>query len=471
MAGIGFRLQQLTTNGTYFQGAAAYLAAAVIFAGPWVTTVISLATLGVVSSRFMSLDASSLLFTSITYVFCASLILTGAPQMILARYVADRLYVDDLTVIAPAWTALLLGTMPILIGISFPFIIFAPFDLSYRLLLASLFLTVSLIWLVMVFLSAARSYSSITFGLIVGHAIGLAGATWLAPHYGLLGSLFGFTVGQIICLTLLASEVLLQFPTSRIVDFSFLRYVRRFWELALIGLFYYLGMWIDKFVYWYSPDGVVVGNLLHSYPKYDAMMLVAYLSTVIASATVLIHIETRFFRHYQSFYKGIGDDCSLAELVSIKKQLVQSVKDGFLAILKVQGIVAGLVMLLAEDIVGLLGFESAAPLLRIAVLAVSGQFLLLVAVMLLLYLDQRRATLVVAGLFVLANGILSLATLPLGQEFYGLGYLLATVAASLVAIAFLRDRLSRLEYLTFMLQPLGTEPREGLDSRQLTTGE
>lgn len=60
------------------------------------------------------------------------------------------------------------------------------------------------------------------------------------------------------------------------------------------------------------------------------------------------------------------------------------------------------------------------------------------------------------ALFVGGNLAVTQGALVSGRLFDGTGYLIAASIGAAIALLFLRDRLKRLEYLTFMLQPLTT---------------
>jgi uncharacterized membrane protein len=91
--------------------------------------------------------------------------------------------------------------------------------------------------------------------------------------------------------------------------------------------------------------------------------------------------------------------------------------------------------------------------LRVELVAGTGQLFLLIGVLLLLYLDERRAVLQVVGLFAGSNLVLSAATLRLGTQYRGFGYLAATLGAAALALGLARRAFDQLEYRTFMLQP------------------
>lgn len=102
MAGIGLRLRELVVGQTYLNGAVAYFSSAVISAGPWLISVLSLTLLSGRVAAFLSPDDHALLFATIVYAFVSSLILTAPVQIILLRIVADHIFLDDVEGIAPA---------------------------------------------------------------------------------------------------------------------------------------------------------------------------------------------------------------------------------------------------------------------------------------------------------------------------------------------------------------------------------
>ncbi|MCA1668684.1 MAG: exopolysaccharide Pel transporter PelG [Thermomicrobia bacterium] len=454
MAGIGFRLHKLVEGDTYMQAAAAYLSSAVITSGPWLSSLVSLALLGSVRLAFLDGGDRGLLIATITYAFGASLVVTGGVQMIVTRYLADRLYVDDRAAIAPTCNAVLLLPLPLLL-LSGPFLAFGPFDWRYRLLAVTLFVTLSLSWLLSAFLSATRYFANIVMIVVLGHGLSLGGALLFGNVYGLTGSLAGYTLGQVISTALLAMHVYHEFAPSERINPDFLGYGREYWDLLLFGMLYAAGIWVDNVLYWRAPGGIVIGGFYRANPAYDTMKLVAYLSTIPASAMFLVHIETRFFRHYKAFFGSVTGKGTLTHITAHKEGMIQAVRTGLANVCTLQLIVIGALMLFAPEIVAFVGLPpERVALFRVDLLAANSQFLMLTTLLLLLYLDERRIAMWIVALFVVGNLAITQFTVMSGRLFDGAGYLIAASVGALAALVLLRDRLKRLEYLTFMLQPL-----------------
>jgi uncharacterized membrane protein len=277
---------------------------------------------------------------------------------------------------------------------------------------------------------------------------------WAACAAGLIGGLSGYTLGQAISTTLLIAQVYREFPPSDRIDLAFLGYWRRFWDLLTLGTLFSIGIWADNLIHWFAPGNVVIAGFYHVHATYDMTKLLAYLTTIFASAMFLVHIETTFARHYRTFYRRIDENGTLAEIRRAREGMIASARAGLANALKLQLIVTGVVLILAPDIVAFTGLPAeSVRLLRIGAVAADSQFIMLLG-LLLLYLDPRRRALGVAALFVVMNAGLTLLALRCGALLDGTGYLVAATVAATVALLALRDGLQRLEYLTFMLQPI-----------------
>lgn len=454
MAGIGLRLQSVITKGTYLQSLTAYLSSAVISSGPWLSSVIALSVLSTSVVTFLTSDARLLLFATITYAFGVSLIASGAPQMILTRYLADRLYAADTSKIAATCSGMLVAIAPLTL-LTLPYLIFAPFPLIYRLLSVSLAITLTYIWLVVVFLSASRDYVRILLIFLLAYAISIAAIAVLGRQFGIIGSLGGFLLGQVVCLALLIARVLREFSPIEGIDFGFLRYLGVYRDLGLIGLLYAVGVWGDNVVFWFSSSGVAIAGFYHLNPVYDSAKLLAYLTTIPASASFLVHLESNFYRHYRDYFKYIREKGTLAQIIAHKEGMAEAAQSGLVRIALIQGSVGTVTFLLAPNLAQFLGTSAQwVQTFRMLTAGVSVGTIMLAVFILLLYLDERGPALRVVGTFTALSLGGSLAALSLGPAFFGVGYLAGALVATTIGLLYLANRLQRLDYLTFMAQPM-----------------
>lgn len=448
MAGIGFHLNKLVSGDTYTQAATGYLSSIIITAGPWLTSVISLSLLSVVGIPAFSSAEYALLMVTITYAFCASLILTGGLQMVISRYLADRLYLDDWACIAPTCNGVLLLVAPLFV-VAAPFLFLAPFAWPYRLLVVTLFLVLCLLWLTSIFLSAARDYLRIVAIFAVGHTISITAAIALGRAAGVVGALTGYTLGQAVSTALFIAQIYQEFGVADRINGAYLGYLRRYWDLLLLGFLYTAGIWADNIIRWFTAGSHAIAGFYRINSAYDVTKLLAYLTTILAAALFIVHIETGFARHYWSFYRRIEAMGTLAEIGAAKRGMITAVRTGLANVLKLQLIVIGAALLLAPEIVAAVGLPAGnVPLLRVNLLGANTQFVVQLFMLLLLYLDQRRRALRIIGLFMGANSVSTLIITRFVPAWDGAGFLIAAALTATFALGTLRDVLNRLEYLT-----------------------
>ena len=456
MAGIGFELQRAIREDSYVGAARIYLYAAVISSGPWLISVVALSLLGVLATSFLPQEATSLFAATITHTFAVSLITTGLIQMVVTRYLADQLYLDKLESIAPTFVTVLAlssGAQFVVINL---LLTATNLPLMYRLPAVALYVAVSGTWVSMVFLSAARDYVSIVLSFAAGYLISFVAAVALGSQFGPSAYLAELTAGQIATLGMLTSRVLAEFDSAQSVNLDFSGHFSRYPALVAIGLAFNLALWIDKIMFWFSPQAVDVGNFLNVFPAYDTSFFVASLSIVPALAIFTVNIETDFYTHYRDFYAAILEQRSLQNLLTAKEGMMMSIRGSYLTLLKIQAAIAlPAVTVLTPTIMRVFGIpQNDWHIFRAMVLAMSVQVFLLFTTLILLYLDLRGSVLITCAVFLATNCGFTVLTLLGGQHFYGYGFLASSLVSVAVSLVLLADRFRKLEYLTFTRQPL-----------------
>ncbi len=462
MAGIGFELRRAVHSASFSEAAQGYFYAAIISAGPWIISVVTLAALDVMADAFLHQEARTLFAGVVTHTFATSLITTGVYQMFVTRYLADRLYLARTETLAPTFVAVFALTsggqfvlMHLLLGHTW-------LPLEYRLPVVSLYVALCGIWLAMVFLSAARDYLAIVVAYAVGYLVSFVAAVTLGGHFGPSAYITGFASGQVLTLALLIGRVIAEFEHQESFSTAVFAYIRRYPSLIVIGLLYNLGFWIDKIVFWFSPEAMEVGSYLNLFPLYDTLFFTASLTVVPALAIFIVDVETEFYSWYKRFFRGIEQKRNYAELETAKRGMGASLRASYATLLKLQlAIVLIMTTFLTPVILTRLQIaESDWYVFRILVLAIGVQLFLTVTVLILLYLDLRGSVMVISGVFLATNLLFTAATIVLPGRLYGCGFLASSLVSLAVALVLLRNRFRQLEYLTFTRQPLVSTPED-----------
>ena len=306
MAGVGFVLRKLSRRDDLAGALMGYFYAAVIACGPWIFTIMSLGVLVFIGNQFLIVKDLSEFRIIIIYNFAFSLVFSAPIFMVATRFLSDAIYQKDVS----GASGLLLGTLVLSICLAFPLVMVFYFyyaELAFWVKAAAVlnYFLITGIWQVSIFMSALKEYAAIarTFG--IGMAIAAVAAIIFASGFTVSGMLMGFNIGLAYIFFDLAARVLAEFPGFPRKPFAFCKYFISHWEIAASGLLYNLGVWVDKWIMWFAPEGIKQSNGLISYPHYDGAMFLAYLTIVPAIALFTFSVETGFFEQYLRYYQDI----------------------------------------------------------------------------------------------------------------------------------------------------------------------
>ena len=254
-------------------------------------------------------------------------------------------------------------------------------------------------------------------------------------------------MGQGLTFLLLARIIVRGLETGSQRSYEVFGSVRRYPLLLLTGLGYALGVWIDKFVFWFV-DGVETAPMLPSHPLYDTSCFLAYLTVVPALALNLIVFETGFYERYRHYYGALMKGLPLREVEWQRTEMVEALRQGAILLLRWQGLFTGLAIVFAPVLLELLGLpEGMVRTFRIACAGAFFQVFLLIVVLVLLYFDLRREAAESVCGFAALNGVLAYVSLGCGYASYGVGYAAAGFCGLLWAWGRLQRALPRLEYV------------------------
>jgi polysaccharide biosynthesis protein PelG len=452
MAGIGFVLRRLVRADGLSINAAGLAHATLASSGPWLVTCIALVAISWLGHGSAERDVLRQFAVLVMYNFSFSLVGSGAVVLVVTRRLADSLYARDVRGV----TAMLLGSLCAVFAAMAPIgIVLYGFlveltPLERVLAFTGLLLTAG-IWLAAAFMSALKDYSGVTASFALGMLLALLASTLLAGRYGLSGLLFGFGLGLALVLFSLIGRVLAEYPGGAAQPFAFLPDMRRYWQLALVGLVYNAAIWVDKWIMWFAPGATALGPALLAHEAYESAMFLAYLSIVPSLALLLVDIETRFFEVYLRFYRAIVEHATLKQIRRNHGAIRRMLRGGFQRIALLQTVICLLGLLLAPTLVEAVGGGvEMVPILRYGLLGALFHMLLIAAMAVLAYFDLRWELLWVTAVFFVLNAGLTLLGASQGSEFHGYGYTLATLFAFALAYYLVASRVERLPYLTFV---------------------
>lgn len=457
MAGVGFRLTKYFTEKDFYKNLKGSLYSIIISSGPWLISVMTIAILSIFARRNLD-DKELLVFRSvINYSFAFSLILFGLVELPLTRYLADKLYIDDKSSFRNVFLMICVLFIVICAVVGGTFYSF--FDWGFDLILMCIGLLVSIIltWHTMIFLSAAKHFHQIVISFFLGAISSTVFGLVFGYFYGLIGYIGGYTLGQILLAIFLTRNLFVEFPEYNYITFEFTDYFYRYRNMIFIGFFYYLGIWADKFVFWFGSQGTHVEGLFYTSQSYDTAIFLSYLSIVPSLAVFLVNVETNFYIKYAFFFRSIQKKNDLRFIESAGRDIIQSFQDTFGAMIRLQAFLTIAFWAFSDVIIqSLLLPQTLVPIFKYGLIGSFFQVLFLVINIVLLYFKESQKVMKNYFFFFVLNFGLSQGLLMINPslQFHGMGYLIASFLTFIVSFWSLNNTLKYLNYITFMRQPI-----------------
>lgn len=453
MAGIGFELRKYLDEDTFSGTLKAYGFAGLISAGPWVLSIVGVMLIGIVALAHQTSTVEIRQFTTVvTWIMGASLVLTGLLQLVFTRFIADRLYEGREEIVNANLFGALLCTTLVAAGIAVALAhwVFEE-SLAQELLMMANFVALSNVWIVVIFVAGLKRFALILQAFGAGYAATLL-FSWLLLPYGLSGLLAGLMLGHAVLLFVMLCVIIPEYPVNEMVRLDFLKRRAIFPSLIAIGVLYNAGIWVDKLIFWLTPDTseAVIGPLRTSL-IYDLPIFLAYLSIIPGMAVFLLRIETDFAEAYEGFFSAVRGNASLQEIERLGDAMVIAVRDGLYQIVRVQGVTVLVLYLLGPVIVGWLGLSPQfVHLYYIDLVGVAAQVLMLAILNVLFYLDKLDDALVLTATLFITNALFSWISVQLGPAWYGYGFGLSMALTALIGVILLMREMENMEFRTFM---------------------
>lgn len=455
MAGIGFELRKLLVPRTYAGTLRAYLYAGVISTGPWIVSIVSIILLNLILQPVISEGERVLFSTTITHSYALALIFTGALQYVLNRHAADLVSAEKTDRIFPNAIAALVLTAFLAIGVGgVLFGILTPEPLLFKFAAVSLFVYVSLIFVVANYLSVLLRFRAIVFGFLIGYALGCFGAWYGAKEWGIAAGIFGFALGHLVIFAVLLGCLRRELGSTSptLASWDFLGHFKKFPGLIACGFLYNLGIWIDKILFWhFSTENQVVSGILHASPEYDLAIYLSLLSIVPGLTVLFLRLETDFAGAFRKFFQSTNRDGRLQDILVAKEEMIASLRSGFLHLLSVQAIITLALLIYAGRIGDWLGIGALQKgIFQVTLIGAFLLMLFLALMTILFYLDDRKGALMACITFAAANAGLSFATVLANEAWYGVGFVVAAAAATFITAWRVNARIARFEYHVFL---------------------
>lgn len=392
-----------------------FLGCLMVVAGPWLISIIALAIISVSFEPALGRAGIEDLRLTVIYALCLAPLVAGPIGAVVARLMLDSIDAGHPDQIGSLY---LIGLLAAAIG-AFLLALLTSLGLGladHGLVLAFVFLTVAsaALWVGLAALAALRAYAFMLAAFAAGMTFSVA-AMFLTARKALSIDLLAasFTTG-LLCFVMLTTGRMIDrdWPYSDALATAsqgLWRALRRQRVLILGICFALLAVWVDKWVFWFSPDGVVSEAGFRHFGPYDSVMFVAHLSVLPAFAAMALFHDGALTRAVLDLRQQLSGRAPYNAVQASAGRLTTTIWGGFFRIAFRQGVVAVAAVLLAPTIVRLLDFDLwQFFLLRISLLSVFLHALIYLSCTVLVICGRIKLFCLVQGLYFACNLCFSL---------------------------------------------------------------
>ncbi len=470
MAGIGFSLRKmLKDESTYSTRVYAWFHTAVVSAGPWIISILTINIVLAFSERWdIPFAERELLIAAIIYSTLFSQLLTAPFQMIITRYIADRIYDEELAYIKPSFwgISLLISIISLIFGIWFYHDKDLPIEFLY--LAVMLMVVLSVLWILIVYQSTLKNFKLITMSNLLGTFVTFILILYFTNnplHFsrfsGTINLLLAYSGGILVFMLFLLIGFLTEMKEDNGKIFHFVRYFNSVPSLWPIGFLYTAAIWVDNLIMWFSPISVNLFGIFRYAPFYDVASFYSYLTILPAVMLFMVLIETDFYIKCREFYLAVLRNGPLSELQVFADRMWTSLQQNILQTFEIQLFVTILIIVLSKSLFPLLGVpEESRQIFVIYALGAFCNAFILIFLQVLLYIGERNRTLLLMVVFFVSNCVFTLFSLVLGEQFYGFGFFLSSFITLLLGFYLIVISYKRVIRHTYMMQPVYTRSHE-----------
>lgn len=463
MAGIGFALRRMFKDDSFTKRGIAYVYSSFIAAGPWILSVIAInLLLFFMEVLDVSVDERNLLSATIVYSFLFSQLLIAPFQLVVTRYLSDKLYTSEYAYIRPSFMGLNQIIFFISIIVSVAFYFNKPLPLSYKIMSIYLFVVISLIWVIMIYLSAVKNYRLIVKAYITGGLVTFALMILLIkaplPFEEVKTAsnfLFSYLLGLSTILLMFLYNFLSTFFYGNDYKFDFLRYINKYYSLLFIGLFYTGGIWVDNIIMWFSELGLTIHDTFLYAPFYDNAIFLSYLTIIPSLVLFLVFVETDFYVCYKNYFQKANGSEVYKKINAAFLKMRSVLKYNLFYSFEVQALITLTVVLLAKPIFKVLKLNYVIRnIFKITAVGSLFNILFFILMLILLYFELRKRAMLVSACFFFTNLIFSFYFKDKGIEYFGYGFALSSFITFCFSLSLYKNFMNRVNYMTFARQPI-----------------
>ena len=413
--------------------------------GAWIVSIFTLLSIKFFMVDIINKDLLELFLTIVIYLFIFSMILTSPFLNMINRYLGDKIYLKEYDSILAIFISSFLIIAPISYITSFVYVSYFT-DLSeYRFVISQLFCSLSILWMVMIFITIFKHYAIINYSFMLGMAVSVLLIKYYL-HTDLESLVNGFNGGVLLTISILVAKLKYDFKFTNYFDFSFLK-DKKYYLFFLSGLFLYLALWTDKFMYWASNYGIEVEKGFYFFPQYDFIIFISYLVIIPVSAYLTVYLNDVFNKEQKTYFKAIENKKSLATINNFARNLQDSFYRAIFKVTLFQFIISLLFVFSVQYFFDKFNINvESIPMLRIVVFAITIQMILMAIIQFLYYFDFQKEIFFIALCYFILNTTISYFMVNLSYDYVGYSFFISALITLFIAFIISSYKMERINF-------------------------
>ncbi|WP_040534722.1 exopolysaccharide Pel transporter PelG [Schleiferilactobacillus shenzhenensis] len=432
MAGVTTRLRRLFTPEFLSRRVLAYGYALLASAGSWLAVLASMLLIRtwLLHNAWITVANADAFSIGTAYCFIFGQLLFSPGQFVIARFVADELYAqraDRLLPGACGWLTVQAGASSLLWA---GYMLLQRPPLALGLVLGAGLLAANALFTLQLLVQQTGKRNTGIWWLAGGCGLAVLAAGicasqhwWLPGTHGVTVTLLGIMVTGLVIADLgTLSTLLHHLPLGRRMDWwAWREHFRRHPALAAGGLGYALGLWGSNILYW-ATAGTVVSGAFWTNRIYDTSTFWAYLIIAPIYPLLFLAVQTRFYPYYRKVLSQVNNGGRLGTITRSQDRLHRVLRAEIGHIFRTQAMLTVAVLLVLWVVTAadpLFSLETS--ILEVTIVGACLNSFVLVALLMQLYLDDRRGAALTGIVFGAATLLATALLSPLGLPYYGFG--------------------------------------------------
>lgn len=471
MAGIGFELKKLYDKNGLVNKVKAFSYSTLVTIGPMLSCILLISIVQwLLVEKGVSFIDRELFLACIVYSFTFSYIVTNLTTMFITRAISDFIYQGYFSALLPSFHGsikinYLLGGIPAIL-----YLAFIDLPLTTKVALLIFYMTLITIWTETIFITAMKDFRKIGLSFVLGAFVSLmlviALLEWLDIR-SVSAILLAVDAGFAVTASMLFIQIERFFKTDKQQSsLSFLAYIRKYPSLIAIGTLTAIGLYSHQFLQWMGSAGRLVGGTFWMAPEYDIAVYYAFISAIPTLVMFVVSLETVFYQKFRNYYNAILTRGSIIEINMAKRGIHQVITQQLTMIMGVQLFFSIVSIALGIRFLPYIGFTPGQiDVFNVLVMGFFSYILYNVISLILLYFDDRKGVVLLAGTFLLLNTGFTAISVALGEQ--GFSFFIASFITLLLTLGRLIYVLRNLNYYTFSAQPLVAKEYDNKYTRML----